>query len=161
MRVRGCGGWEVMSYKKDIVDALTLDEYERYYSRASLVNMLARYGANPHVSHLNFLAGKAAAALRELEAELLDTTWQDHADHWQKRATELEAERDSALEAYELTRQDCRNLTEKVIPNIRAERDRLREAVARLLPHMEGLAMPSKQADEDEAFARAALQEGE
>jgi len=58
-----------MSHKKDLVNALTVDEYERCYSRASLVKMLARYGANPHVSQLNFLAGKAAAALRELEAE--------------------------------------------------------------------------------------------
>jgi chromosome segregation ATPase len=33
------------------------------------------------------------AALREeLEAEALDTTWQDHADHWQRKYQELEAE---------------------------------------------------------------------
>jgi len=61
-----------MSHKKDLVNALTVDEYERCYSRASLVKMLARYGANPHVCQLNFLAGKAAAALRELETENAD-----------------------------------------------------------------------------------------
>lgn len=30
-------------------------------------------------------------ALEAAEAQLLDTTWQDHADHWQKRAVAAEA----------------------------------------------------------------------
>jgi hypothetical protein len=41
------------------------------------------------------------------------------------RLEAAERERDSLRVAYEQTRQDCVNLTEKVLPNLRAERDAL------------------------------------
>lgn len=34
------------------------------------------------------------SALKVAQQELLDTTWQDHADHWKKRAEQAEKDRD-------------------------------------------------------------------
>ena len=47
-------------------------------------------------------------------------------------ARDLVSERDSLCTAFEQVRQDCHNLTEKVIPNIRSERDALAGRVAEL-----------------------------
>lgn len=46
-------------------------------------------------------------ALEAAEAEILDTTWQDHADHWAKRAVAAEAREKRLLEALKFYR--CRD----------------------------------------------------
>ena len=49
------------------------------------------------VLYADHLAALTAERERADRAEL-DTTWQDHADHWQKRAQKAEAERDALRE---------------------------------------------------------------
>ena len=57
-------------------------------------------------------------------------------DHGHLRRSCEICQRDEEIEslrqAYNIVTDDCRNLTEKVIPNIRAERDALKDHVHRL-----------------------------
>lgn len=80
------------------------------------------------------LAGLPRAVSSEEATRMASDLQMDQANTWlaSDMIHNLVSERDSLCTAFEQVRQDCHNLTEKVIPNIRSERDALAGRVAEL-----------------------------
>ena len=85
----------------------------------------------PWITYIDALKAKLQAA----QQELLDTTWQDHADHWKKRAEQAEKDRDACYASLEATRSKLHEITAFVNDNASPQREseQERDAFARAI----------------------------
>jgi ElaB/YqjD/DUF883 family membrane-anchored ribosome-binding protein len=116
---------EVKSLRAEVEQLLERDRQAATHVESVLVMRTGFTGEPPYIGWIGL-----GIALNEAL---------DERDRLRAEVARLTKERDQLRIAWELTQQDCHNLTEKVIPNIRAERDQIIDRCAEVCDEIEEL----------------------